>query len=575
MAAQVSTLQVGATENDLSFSSNKNLTVLKAVLSSIPPVEDMQKCRDEASLRNILNSVWDKKLATDRQSKRSEEQENLSWAKVSSLPYSVLRYVLSTSRVKLHLLQPKERLPFFDSHYQFVVLHDSPEREAYFKSRRLQKGGSFFAFHGSSADNWYSILRNGLRCLSNTSFMTAGASYGSGIYFGSLLEVSMRFCAQRGCGWSHGPLKDGFSVLAICVIIKGSPRSEQEASYVSEMTERGIMVVPPENEKDVAIRYIIVLGQQYGRDQVYIHGTKMPDNIDLMKHYLSLRLSYRVQQQEQRRAGCVKRFDYMSKLCRQTMEQEEHKERNHGTAKDAENQAVVSRANASCQIPSAGKVAEKQAAPSQAKASCQNPSESINGKVASCAVASTSSMQAIAREYKNIMKQTKEAKEGTVNNKAEDFPVLAGIEVILPDESNICRWHVSLSRSLFKQFPLYKDLVECARQWNVPEVAIKLECTFPENYPFCPPFIRVVSPKFSFHTGHVTVGGSICMELLTASGWSPVYAFESIIVQVVNTMIEGGGRLDKRAVATRSEYSKLEAREAFNRVARDHGWNVY
>ena len=31
--------------------------------------------------------------------------------------------------------------------------------------------------------------------------------------------------------------------------------------------------------------------------------------------------------------------------------------------------------------------------------------------------------------------------------------------------------------------------------------------------------MRVIRPRFAFHTGHVTVGGSICIELLTSSGW--------------------------------------------------------
>lgn len=64
------------------------------------------------------------------------------------------------------------------------------------------------------------------------------------------------------------------------------------------------------------------------------------------------------------------------------------------------------------------------------------------------------------------------------------------------------------------------------------EVPVVLEIRFPPDFPWEPPFIRVVSPRFGFRTGHVTVGGSICMELLTASGWSPAYALESVLVQV-------------------------------------------
>ena len=37
-------------------------------------------------------------------------------------------------------------------------------------------------FHGSSKQNWYSILRNGIRVLSKTKYMTAGAAHGVGVY---------------------------------------------------------------------------------------------------------------------------------------------------------------------------------------------------------------------------------------------------------------------------------------------------------------------------------------------------------------------------------------------------------
>jgi hypothetical protein len=50
---------------------------------------------------------------------------------------------------------------------------------------------------------------------------------------------------------------------------------------------------------------------------------------------------------------------------------------------------------------------------------------------------------------------------------------------------------------------------------------VKMELTFPKDYPFSPPFIRVIEPRFKFHTGHVTIGGSICHEILTRSGWTP------------------------------------------------------
>jgi len=60
--------------------------------------------------------------------------------------------------------------------------------------------------------------------------------------------------------------------------------------------------------------------------------------------------------------------------------------------------------------------------------------------------------------------------------------------------------------------------VVCAWIW---QPVIELEMTFPNEYPMKPPFVRVVRPRFKFLTGHITIGGSICMQVLTTSGWSP------------------------------------------------------
>ena len=43
---------------------------------------------------------------------------------------------------------------------------------------------------------------------------------------------------------------------------------------------------------------------------------------------------------------------------------------------------------------------------------------------------------------------------------------------------------------------------------------IELEMTFPDQYPFEPPFVRVVRPRFKRQTGFV-MNGALCMELLT------------------------------------------------------------
>lgn len=104
------------------------------------------------------------------------------------------------------------------------------------------------------------------------------------------------------------------------------------------------------------------------------------------------------------------------------------------------------------------------------------------------------------------------------------------------------------------------------------KAVVTLELTLPPDYPSRPPFVRVVSPRFAFHTGHVTIGGSLCMELLTSAGWRSSFTLESTLVQVRQALLEGGGALDPRYA--HRPYAAEEARRAFWRVARQHGWEA-
>ncbi len=81
----------------------------------------------------------------------------------------------------------------------------------------------------------------------------------------------------------------------------------------------------------------------------------------------------------------------------------------------------------------------------------------------------------------------------------------------------------------------FKDPEECKLEYEV---------IFPENYPLNPFFIRVVQPRFAFHTGHVTIGGSICMESLTPTGWVSIRSLESMLVEIISLLNAGNARLD-------------------------------
>mmetsp|Transcript_9349 Transcript_9349/g.15556 ORF Transcript_9349/g.15556 Transcript_9349/m.15556 type:complete len:289 (-) Transcript_9349:415-1281(-) len=142
-----------------------------------------------------------------------------------------------------------------------------------------------------------------------------------------------------------------------------------------------------------------------------------------------------------------------------------------------------------------------------------------------------------------------------------------GVHVELPDEANLYRWFVLMTPP--QDSALAEQLAAFAKAHKEPS-AVQMELLFTQNYPVEPPFVRIIKPRFAFHTGHITVGGSVCLELLTSSGWSPAYSIESLLVQIRSLILTGDGRVDQ--ARPNVQYDEKEAREAFLRVARQHGW---
>ncbi|KAK4157429.1 hypothetical protein C8A00DRAFT_40146 [Chaetomidium leptoderma] len=145
--------------------------------------------------------------------------------------------------------------------------------------------------------------------------------------------------------------------------------------------------------------------------------------------------------------------------------------------------------------------------------------------------------------------------------------------------SNLYQWIVQL-HSFDASLPLASDMKKAG------VTSIVLEVRFGPDYPFSPPFVRVVRPRFMPFMegggGHVTAGGAMCMELLTSSGWSPANSMESVFLQVRVAMCAldpKPARLDRRVMmggprGPAMDYGVAEAIEAFMRAATAHGWAV-
>lgn len=128
---------------------------------------------------------------------------------------------------------------------------------------------------------------------------------------------------------------------------------------------------------------------------------------------------------------------------------------------------------------------------------------------------------------------------------------------------NLYEWNVKL-HTIDGDSLLHRDMVETGAKY------ILLNITFPENFPFAPPFMRVLAPRIE--GGFVLDGGAICMELLTPRGWSSAYTVEAVILQFSAAVVKGKGRIDR---GCKKAFSKKEAESAFKRLVKTHekyGW---
>lgn len=333
---------------------------------------------------------------------------------------------------------------------QFKIIHTALIED------KLKDKKTSFLYHGSPYENWYSIMRNGLKIGSKSKYFLNGAAYGNGIYLSNNIHTSLGYTASRS-GYIQND-KD-IKILAIFEVIDNQRWNTGKAP--------GIFVV--DDEDALLLRYLLVFNTVLNSSVGNINNT---NNIITNGIFNAIN----------------------TKLNRGDIQVQEKK------AEAMEKKNIVS----------------------------------IHNK-------------RLMKEYQNIMKQSVAS---------------LGFSVKLAEEDNLSKWMINV----FK--PENAKLEEQMKKLNID--AIEIEITFKENYPIAPPFIRIVYPHFKFHSGHITVGGSLCMEMLTNQGWMPTFNIENVITQIKLAISDGGGEIDEDNYKKR--YTMNEAIDSFKRVLASHGW---
>uniref|UniRef100_UPI00358F2C44 ubiquitin-conjugating enzyme E2Q-like protein 1 n=1 Tax=Myxine glutinosa TaxID=7769 RepID=UPI00358F2C44 len=128
-------------------------------------------------------------------------------------------------------------------------------------------------------------------------------------------------------------------------------------------------------------------------------------------------------------------------------------------------------------------------------------------------------------------------------------------------EDNLFEWNVRLFQ-IDRESPLWQDMRDSGHD------SILLNLSFPENFPFSPPFMRVLSPRIDTASSWTR---AICMELLTPRGWSSAYTVEAVVRQFAASVVKGQGRISRKKKA----FTRKEAEATFRSLVKTHekyGW---
>ncbi|XP_045865816.1 ubiquitin-conjugating enzyme E2 Q2 isoform X2 [Meles meles] len=144
----------------------------------------------------------------------------------------------------------------------------------------------------------------------------------------------------------------------------------------------------------------------------------------------------------------------------------------------------------------------------------------------------------------------------------------AGIYSVELINDSLYDWHVKLQK-VDPDSPLHSDLQILKEKEGIEYILLNF--SFKDNFPFDPPFVRVVLPVLS--GGYVLGGGALCMELLTKQGWSSAYSIESVIMQINATLVKGKARV--QFGANKNQYNLARAQQSYNSIVQIHeknGW---
>lgn len=523
-----------------------------------------------------------------------------SWrARISDSTLNLLRWIIASNRSCIMqvdaLAQDKtssklsramdDRVAGMDEWMQFRFAQGAPDKEQRFVDCVEKEAGdkqypTLFAWHGSPLSNWHSIIREGLRYDETLH----GRAYGHGVYMANAASTSVGYAAM-GYRGSTGDASWSPSLLQISSAFSLNEVVNMPEKFVSNQPHYVVA-----NTDWIQTRYLFVKStllhttgsqpsQEYEQDpaRLALNGSSRAISIPIT----AVSKSRRPAAAPSALKSGDKKVKNMAVTDQETAEQQEDDA--NSMISDEDDRALLESDDEFMDAMSIDEDMQEISPPAWTQAASPSRKRGLDaagtdfvpGALDTTNIkfldppndATSSATKALMGWYKDALK----VQDSTPLHKLGWY--------INPDHiTNMYQWIIEL-HSFDDKLPLAKDMKDAG------VTSIVLEIRFTNGFPFTPPFIRVVKPRFLPFSagggGHVTEGGAICMELLTNNGWSAVSTVEMVLLQVRLAMSDErrparlAGQPGSRRYGGRGDsYGVGEAVAAYERACRAHGWQI-
>ncbi|KAI0738313.1 hypothetical protein C8Q80DRAFT_1275827 [Daedaleopsis nitida] len=493
-------------------------------------------------LIDFLPAIADMKKHLEQPSKAGRMKPRLQDMdkSIPEAAWAILRWCVASATAHLEELKDEdEQVKNIGSEWrQFRFSVGAPDAEARFRksvmearrvSARINEYPSLYAWHGSPAKNWHSIIRHGLWCKT----IAHGRAYGDGVYFAKEGSYSTGTYSRgaQSC-WRNSAARVQSCVALAEIVNLPSRFVSSNPFFVVKQTEW------------IICRYLLIKGSWTSQlDGSAVPGRVLPlpveeDPVDDSIPYVPL--------------------DPLHPLTL-TNKRIRIPEPTHTLEKIVAARREEFPAPPAADLPRADAIMIDFDDWTHDRVWVERAVEHlIPPPTESSPRASTS----LLREYKAMVREQETAK--SLRDLGWHMPLDF-------NGDNLYQWIVEL-HSFDESLPIAQDMKRCGVN------SLVFEIRFPADFPHAPPFFRILRPRLLPFSqgggGHVTLGGSMCMDLLTADGWLPSYSISAILLQIKLAISNLDPRPARLAQAWDMPYGMQEALEGYKRAANVHGWKI-